>query len=441
MKPRLILILMLAFSLRSTAQEKDSAAQSSVDQAPAPPTLTGQNVPRRLLLEGAGPNFVAGGIAITQMYTDNADLTGSDRVSDLSWELSPHLSLVHSTTRLTYDLDAMAGFVVNRTLDDRNRATETGAADLSYRMTQFVTLRLSDSFMNTTGLWSGLNPGTGTPGAGIGAVQQPNSSVFTYNQFRSNSALGELSAQLTASSFAGIRGTHSYTWFPNGASSPLAGSLYDGQVYSAEAFYNHHFSARNWGGVTVRAERFDLSQSAGRTDTGSILFLYGVNIRPNASLTFFAGPELSVTAVPQGIALPPNSFPRRLWSPAAGTVLSWQGHKTSGSASFVRQINSGGGLASAVTLTSAGGNLLRQFGRSLAFGPGFVYSESAPIITTQTLRTYSALLQCTYRVAGNYQFSGGYARDEQRAVGTNGSASADRVWISFSLDFIRPLGR
>lgn len=440
MKTPLILVV-LVLIVRCVAQNNEPPSQPNIEQAPAPPTLAGQAVPHGLALEGAGPNYVAGGISITQMYTDNANLTSTDRLSDLSWEFSPHLALVHSSTRLTYDLDAMAGFVVNRALSDRNRATQTGAADLSYRMTQFVTLRLSDSFTNTTGLWSGLNPGTGTPGAGMGPAQQPNSSVFTYNQFRSNAALGELSAQLSGNTFAGVRGTHSYTWFPNGASSPVAGTLYDGQIYSAEAFYNHHFSARNWGGITIRAERFDLERSVGRTDTGSLLFLYGVNVRPNASLSFFAGPELSVTAVPQGIVLPPNPFQRRLWSPATGAVFSWQGHRTSTSASFIREINSGGGLASAVSLTSAGANLLRQFGPHLAFGPGFVYSESSPIINTQTLRTYSGLIQCSYHIGRTYLLSSGYARDEQRAVDTNNSASANRVWISFSVDFIRPLGR
>ena len=192
MKPRLILVVM-AFLLPCAAQDNETSAQPNIEQAPAPPTLAGQDIPRGLPLEGAGPNYVAGGISITQMYTDNADLTNSNRLSDLSWDFSPHLALVHSSTRLAYDLDAMAGFVVNRKLNDRNQATETGAADLSYRMTQFVTLRLSDSFTNTTGLWSGLSPGTGTSGSGIGPLQQQNSSVFTYNQFRSNAALGELS--------------------------------------------------------------------------------------------------------------------------------------------------------------------------------------------------------------------------------------------------------
>ncbi|HXJ89056.1 MAG TPA: hypothetical protein VMS18_19720 [Candidatus Binatia bacterium] len=441
MKPWLILVVVLASVAGCSAQASEPPAQQSVGETPAPPTMLGQDIPRGRPLEGAGPNYLTGGISITQMYTDNAELTNSNPVDDLSYEFLPHLALVHSAPRLTYDLDAMAGFVVNRTLSDRNRATQTGTADLSYRMTQFTALRLSDSFLNTTGLWSGLNSGTDTSGGGIGAVQQPNSSIFTYEQFRSNTALAELSAQLNANSFAGVRATHSYTWFPNGANSPLAGPLYDGQVYSAEAFYNRHLTARNWGGITIRAQRFDLDNSVGRTDTGSLLFLYGVNIRPNASLSLFAGPELSVTAVPQGIPLPPTPFQRRLWSPATGAVLSWQGHTTSTWASFNRQINSSGGLSSAVTLTSVGGNVLKQLGRNFAFGPGFVYSESVPITETQTIRTYSGLVQFTYYVGRNYQVNGGYARDEQRPVGTNNSASADRVWISFSLDFIRPLGR
>jgi len=441
MKPWLIIVVILSFAARSGAQQSEPAEPSGIEQAPAPPTLIGQDLPRGLLIEGAGPNYVTGGIAITQMFTDNAELTNSNTVSDLSYEMMPHLALVHSGPRLSYDLGVAAGFVVNRTLDQRNRATESAAGDLSYRVAQFVTLRLNDSFMNTTGLWSGLNTGTSSTGSGIGAVQQPSSAVLTYDRFRSNSALAELSAQLSTNTFAGVRGTHSYTWFPDGSSSPVAGTLYNDQLYSAEAFYNHHFTARNWAGITLRAQRFDLEHSAPRTDTASLLALYGVNIRPNVSLSLFGGPELSVTVVPLGIVLPPTPFPHRLWSPAAGAVFSWQGHRTTGGASYTRLINSSGGLSSAVTLTSVEGNVLRQVGSHLELGPGFLYAESVPIVGTQTIRTCSGLFQFTYRVGRNYLFNGGYARDQQSAIGTNNSASANRVWISFSVDFLRPLGR
>jgi len=440
MKFSLVIMVLVLLVAGSAAQQSEPSQSPSVDQAPAPATLAGQSSPRGLQIEGAAPNYVTGGVSITQMFSDNAELTSNDRVSDLSWEIMPHLGLVHSSTRLTYDLNAMGGFVVNRTLNDRNRSTATGAADLSYRLTQFVTMRLSDSFMNTTGLWSGLTPATAMA-SGIGAVQAPNSSVFSYERFRSNTALGELSGQLSASSFAGIRAEHSYTWFPDGASSPLVGQLYDGQIYTAEAFYNRHFTARNWGGITLRAQRFDLEGSLGHTDSGSALVFYGVNLRPNMSISFFAGPELSVTSAPQGIVPSSPTFARRQWTPAAGAVFAWQGQRTSTNASFTRQTNSGGGLPSAVLLTSGTADILKQFGPRFALGPGFAYTESEPIIQTQTLRTYSGLLQFTYRVGRNYTFNGGYARDGQIAVGTNSSTSADRVWISFSLDFIRPLGR
>ncbi len=440
MKLCLIPIFLFALVSGAAAQQTEPVEAAGLEQAAAPPTLIGQDIPRGLQIEGAGPNYVSGGISITQMFSDNAELTFGQPVSDLSYEIIPHMALVHSTTRLSYDLDAMAGFVVNRTLNERNRATESGAADLTYRLSQFVTLRLSDSFMNTTGLWSGLNPGAISAGS-VGAMQQPNNSVFTYEHFRTNSALGELTAQLSTATFAGIRGSHSYTWFPNGASSPLTGPLYDGQFFTAEAFYNHHFTVRNWAGITLRGQRFDLERSEGHTDTGSVMFLYGLNIRPNASITFFAGPELSVTSAAQGIAAPSTTFPRRLWSPATGAVFGWQGHKTTTGATFTRQINSSGGLASAVTLTSVSGSVLRQFGRHVELGPAFAYAESAPIIETQTIRTYSGLIQFTYHLRNKYMFSGGYGRDEQQAVATNHSASADRVWISFCLDFVRPLGR
>jgi hypothetical protein len=342
---------------------------------------------------------------------------------------------------LSYDLGLLAGFAVNRTLDQRNQATQSADADLSYGVSRFVTLRLSDRFMNTTGLLSGAGAGaTSMSGAGIGAVQEANSALFTYGRFRTNTVLAELSGQFSASRFGGVRGTQSYTWFPSGATSPVLGPLYGGQSYSAEAFYNHRFSLRNWGGITARGQRFEINPSSGRTDTVSLLFLYAVNIRPTMSLSFFGGPELSTTSVPQGL-LTGISFPRRMWSPATGAVFSQQGHSTSETVSFTRQVSNSGGLQSAVTLSSIDAEILRRIGRRFAVGPAFGYTENVPIVTGQTFRTYSGRLQFTYQMGSHYSMNGGYARDQQASVVSNATASANRVWISFAFEFLKPIGR
>jgi len=168
--------------------------------------------------------------------------------------------------------------------------------------------------------------------------------------------------------------------------------------------------------------------------------MYAFNFHANSSLSFFAGPELSVTSTPQGTVIPIPAFEHRFWSPAAGAVFNWQGQRTGAMASFTHQVSNGGGLYSAVTLTSAEVQLQRHVGLRWEFGPAFAFAQDDTIVPSPSIRTYSGQLQSAYRV-GNYAFGAGYARDERDASAGSLTASANRVWISFSYDFIRTLGR
>jgi hypothetical protein len=440
MKYALFMALTITFAVPVVSQTSSEPQASDDSQTAAPATLVGARPSIRPLGELVNPNFVAGGIAISQLYTDNAELSTTGPISDLSYEIMPHLAISSSAVRWSLNADALAGFMLNRTLDNRNQAQQSAGLDFSYRLSQFVTLRASDQFTNSTGLWSGASSGGTSTGAGIGSLQQPNNSQFTFGKFKTNVALAEISGQFSADSYAGVRGTESYLWFPSSATDPVVGTLYGGNSYTAEAFYNRHFTARNWGGITLRAQRFDLSHAIGRTDAVGVLLMYAVNITPSTSLSFFGGPELSMTATPNGIALPVPAFQRRLWSPAAGAVFSWQGQRTGALASFTHQVSNGGGLYSAVTLTTAEVQLQRQVGRHLEFGPSLTFSQNDPIVTSPSIRTYSGQLQSSYRV-GSCAFGAGYARDQRDAAAGSLTASANRVWVSFSYDFIRTLGR
>lgn len=438
MKSLFFFVLIITTALPTVSQQSDPPQASGGDWDTTPATLAGQGFRRGPLDERAIANYVTGGIGITQMYTDNTELSNSSQISDLSYDIEPHIALNYFTPRLSYDVAVVAGFVVNRKLSDRNQATQNAAFDLSYHLSQFTVLRLNDSFRNTMGLWSGPNNATSSV-SGTGPIQQPNQSLLTYGRFRANTALAELSGQFSATSYAGIRGQQTHTWFPSAATDPVLGTLYGGDTYSAELFYNHRFSLRNWGGITARAQRFDLSQSLGRTDTGIILFMYAVNIRPNTALSFFGGPQLSVTSASSTISLAPG-FQRRMWSPNAGVVFNSENRTTSGTLSFTHGVSDGGGLLSAVTLSSFDAQIVRRIGRRVQIGPGFTYAESTPIVSGDKFRTYSGRLQGIVRL-GDCSFSAGYSRDDRSAVGSNTTAAANSIWVSFSYDFIRPIGR
>jgi hypothetical protein len=250
MKTSLLVFLMIVLALAAGAQQTE-LAQTAGEQPTSPPaTLAGQKPSHELLTERSTPNHMSAGIAISQLFTDNALLSTNDKISNLSYNIEPRIAFNHSMPRLSYSLSVLAGFVVNRTLEDQNQATQSGGLDLSYGLTQFTTLRLSDSFTHSTGLWSGSGaPAPADSGGGVGLVEEPNRAVFTYGRFRTNTALAELSHRFTLRDIGGARFTQSYTWFPETAVVPGLGALYGGQAYSAEAFYNHQFSAGQWTGV------------------------------------------------------------------------------------------------------------------------------------------------------------------------------------------------
>lgn len=435
------LILFLSIPMLPLHAQQDAAAPSSADQTgSAPATMVGQKNQAPPLGEGSSPSYVTIGVGATQVYTDNVGLNSDSQLGGWSYDIEPHLTLNHSAPQLSYAMGIYAGFILNRTAQEPNRAVQTGTFDMSYRMTSFTTVRASDSFMNTTGLWSGAGVDTGASSTGgIGAIQQPNSSLFTFGQYRSNTALAELSHIFNASDDGGFRGTHSYTWFPGSATSAVAGNLLAGSTYSAEAYFNHRFNARHFTGITIRGERFDLDQAQGRTDTGTLLVFYGVNFRPTISLSLFAGPQLSVTSIPPGLSV--ASFPRRLWSPATGAVFNLQRKRTGFTASFIRQVSNGGGLASAVTLSTADAALQSRWGRRWISTLGFSYTQNEPLINSPMIRTYSGRGQLAFQLTNNITLSGGYLRTQNAMVEGNLSASANRAWTSFSYNFTRPLGR
>lgn len=442
MKPTFAILVVISGVFLAAAQESESFGPSAAVQNTPPATLDGQDIRRVPLSDIVTPNYISGGISIAQMYTDNAELTSTGKISDLSYDIAPNLELNHFTPRVSYDLGISAGFLVNRTLSGQNHCTQSAGFDTSYGLSRFVTLRLSDSFTNSSGLWSSTNSGTAAEaGPGIGTVQQPNNALFTYGRFMTNTVLGELTAQLDANSFVGARGTQSYLSYPSETTDSASRTLYGGNSYTAELFYNHQFTARNWGGITARAERFDINASIGRTDTASVLFFYAFTFRPSTSISVFSGPELSVTAVPQGIPNPIGPFDHRMWVPAGGAVFNTQGRRFSASASFTHQVNNGGGLFSAVTLDSASAEILAQFGKRLRLGPGFTYSESSPIVTSPTVRTYSGRFQLMYEIRSS-SLVAGYGRDDWAAPSGNlPNASANRFWVGFSYSILRPLGR
>jgi len=115
---------------------------------------------------------------------------------------------------------------------------------------------------------------------------------------------------------------------------PGSSSLLDTSTRSADAYYNHHFSPRNWTGVTYKFQRMEIGLGSNVTLTHSLLLSHTIYLRQRMTLSFFAGPEYSEidsVTVTANVAL--RSFPLPQFQCRASTVgLGWRQLRLAGCA-------------------------------------------------------------------------------------------------------------
>ena len=243
--------------------------------------------------------------------------------------------------------------------------------------------------------------------------------------------------QFSASDMIGGSGTFGRLNYPNPTE---VQGLYDSSSQAASGFYSHRVSKIHYVGATYQYQRLMSypTGSTSETQTQAILFFYTVYPTPRFSLSLFGGPQYSNTAYPP--------FSSRGWTPAAGASLSWQGHFTALAASYLHVISGGGGLAGASQLDSANASIQLQFSRALSAGVSGSYANNSVLGASPLNDGHSisgtASVQRQFGERLNLQL--GYTRLHQ--IYSNVAVLAEnpntnRVFVSLSYQFSRPLGR
>lgn len=441
---RIIVLLSMALvPVRIFAQESDAPPDAPlVEDQPLspPPTLSGQKPSLAFQSEKSPRNYVSGGISFTDAFTDNMYMSTTGTSSSFTYLIQPFISFAQVTTRIDWDASLGAGFIFYQHESQGDQIAKNVALDLSYRWTQNLTLRLSNAFADTTGLYSASNPANSE--SGIGLVQQSNNSILVSPVQRTvaNSTLAELDYQFSSASVGGVRGTFSLLDYPGSSSNTEFGPLYNTQTYSGEAFYNHQLSRGEWVGFSLRVQRLDTQPSITHTDTASMLVLYALQPHPNVTFSFFAGPEYYDTPPiagmsTNGLVVGPH------WTPAVGTTFNWQGTNTSVAAGFSRQVSDGGGFYSAVTLQQVTASLRSQLTERQAITVGFTQSQNQPLGTNQSYGGLSASVNLEHLVTKNLVLRLGYARQRQQLPASQNTASANLAWVSIAYNFMHAFGK
>ena len=437
----------------SPAQTQNNGAEPAIDdqRAPAPALLVGDASSLSFSTELERSNYLRGGISVGATYDDNAASSATNRIGDFSYSILPNIQLDQTRSRLHWTLGYLGGFTANQRLSERNQGSHNLNGALQYRLSPHIDLRLSDSFLDTTGFLQQFENGLGTPVTG--PINQPNQTLITpLAKNMNNTASADVSYQFSADDVIGGGGTFYDSHFrdlPAGS-----GPLLDTSTRSADVHYNHRFTARNWTGLTYKFQRL-AGSGQNATLTHSLLLSHTIYLQQHMTLAFFAGPEyteLETVTVTANIAPPVISFAivtnnEQQLSVSAGTSFGWQSALTSIHLDATRKVTDGGGVLGVVELNSFGGGIRRQLTKTTTVDLNAVYGrnrELGSIAAGNTpLTSASGGVGFEQRLAANLVLRLGYGRDYQKGstISPLGSINHNRGSISISYNFTRPMGR
>ena len=396
--------------------------------------------------DGERSNYLSGGIQVGSGYDDNALVTPTNHVSNLSVLILPSIEIRQNRERWSLDLAYSPGITINQDLSERNQFAHSLSFTTNYRLSPHVSLQLRDNFAKTNNLFAGLFGNT----AGPGPLQQSNSSVITplADSTSNNTGLG-LTYQFGASSLVGVSGNYYFINYGSVAGTPGTSGFIDSRSASAASFYAHRLADRHWVGATYNFQQL-MFNPGGRTIIHRILGFYSLTVGSHMTLSLWAGPQYSTSFLSNVLAPQPSGGTLALpsqWSPAVGAMFDWQGNYTSLHAGYSKQISDGGGLAEAVTMQGVDAEISRRLAARWTARAGVAYTRNTPLQTlsaTAPLRSFQGTAGIEYRLTDNLGVSALYGRQQQRyeySLLPSATANQNRVWFSISYTFARPLGR
>jgi len=385
-------------------------------------------------------NYLRGGLVFSSAYDSDATTgTNGQPVSDVSYSISPTISLDQTRSRLHWVLFYSPGFTFYQKTSSLNQANHNLGVNLSYRLSPHVTLSLRDSFQKTSDILN--QPSSDLQQPVSGGVFVPNYSVIEpIADVLTNTANATLTYQFAANAMVGASGTFTNLHYPNQAQVP---GLSDTSSRGGSAFYTHRLSKMHYIGVTYQYQMFLANPNVGQSETQahSVFLFYTLYLKPTLSISLFGGPQYSDT-VQFGV---PAS---RSWSPAGGASVGWQGKLTSFAASYSKSINEGGGLAGAVQSNSASASVRRQLTRTLSTSIGASYASNSvldalPAFSTGG-HTISGNASVGRQIGEHLNLQLQYTRLHQSysdIAAISRIPDRNRVMVNISYQFARPLGR
>jgi hypothetical protein len=429
------LLLVLSLEFQAGANAQTSPGQESPILRPPPVSVQSYRVETGMEERS---NYIRGSIAAGAGYIDNLyPGSGQGQLGETIINLQPTIAFDTESARQHTSAFYSPSFVFYEPTSALNEADHNALFKFQYRFSPRLTMDLNDRLMrSSTGFGQIGNGGI----SGSAQITTPGI-IVPFGERFSNDASGGLSYQFSPHGMIGGSGNVGNLNYSK--SSQVLG-LYNSDSRGAGGFYSHRLSASQYLGAMYQYEQALAYPGEGQYDTQTHTVYGFYTIYPTKAFS------LSVAGGPQHYAESHAPFPTaRAWTPAVTASTGWQSRHTSFAANFSRAVTGGGGLLGAFDSTSTGASGRWQVSRLWDAGLNVGYSinkNATPLFGVSSIggHSFATSLTAGRLLSTHSSVVLEYDRIQNRYDGVPSIAvnpSSDRIMMSFTWQFLRPVGR
>ncbi len=287
-------------------------------------------------------------------------------------------------------------------------------------------------------MFSNSSPLSGAFGAGAGGSEGVIVIAPFANQY-ANSANVVVSYQFGLDGMIGGSGNSTVLNYPDLSQVP---GLYNSMAEGGSGFFTRRLTGSQYMGVTYKYSKYSTEPVESNTETNTVSIFYSTHLNRSLSMSVSVGPQYHDSSEGGG----PTT---QSWGPAVTASVGWRGEHTSLNGHYSRSVYGGGGLLGTYETDAVNASANWQMERTWSIGSSGLYTNSRNVNSAEALtspggNTISGTAFLQHKIGEHLNAELGYARLHQNynSIALVSTApDSDRVYISVSYQFTRPLGR
>ncbi len=423
------------------------AATGLAAQTVQPPDgyLPGEVPPSISQMQFSKANLLTMGLQVSTDFDDNA-LNGSrDQRGNLFTVIQPRLGWRLTHTRFDWEADYAPSFSRNENLSAYDSIAHRLDTGVQLKLTKRLRLRAHESFLKSTNPFDQLRATEAAAGSGIRNV--PDTAVpATPADVRTEQASIDIAYVVGAHGTAGVGGEFSSTRYGLLPATQVPNQLLENSTSTqGHGYYTRQVTRHQWIGFDYGLQKSIFRSGESWSLVHSVIYTHTIAVSRPLTLSFFSGPERSVTEVTGAFSplAPVTSGHPPIWRWSGGVTGRWNGIHTSFIAKYARK-TSNDAVLGAAQLSKISAELRQQFARQWTVRLLASYDDNKALAVPGSLTYSSAAAGLTRPLGPNLSLEFQYWRvhlSGQGSLPASLLSDYNRISMSLIYSYKYPRGR